>query len=140
MAPVAGFNAKVRVGGVYYTCTRWSVRDSITDEDITNTEGTLGGVIGTAIPGYETRVGGPAVAEVTVTNASYDEQENVFDPPRSVTPRNYIPVRIYPAGLSGKYWDFPSLLIQTVEHTGEARGLSPITFTGRTDGSYTEPA
>src|ERR687887_581879 len=100
MAPVAGFNAKVRVNATLFSCTRWSVRDTVTDLDITNTEGTTGSGAAAA-PGFETRVAGPGVAEVTISNASFDPSEDPFTSPLSVISGTYVAVLIYPNGLSG---------------------------------------
>jgi hypothetical protein len=138
MAPVAGFNAKITVNGTAYTCTRWSVRDTVADLDITNTEGATGSGAADA-PGFESRIAGPAVAEVSITDASFDPTEDHFGSPYLIEADAYAAVRIYLNGVGAEYWDFPSLLITQVEQAGEAKGLEPVTFTGRTDGGYSLP-
>jgi hypothetical protein len=140
MAPIAGFNAKVRIGTAIFSCTRWSVRDTVADLDTTNTEGVTGSGTGAA-PGFETRVAGPGVAEVTITNASFDPTENPFATPRNLAAGVYAAVTIFPdfGGSPSNFWSFPSLLITSAEQAGEAKGLTPITFTGRTDGFYSVP-
>jgi hypothetical protein len=136
MAPTAGFNARVTVNSTAYTCTRWSVRATVADLDITNTEGTTGSGVADA-PGFETRVAGPAVAEVTITDASWDPDEDHFGNPFDVAEGSYAAVRIFfDVNSPSDFWDFPSLLITSVEQQGEAKGLEPITFTGRSDGEY----
>ena len=139
MAPVAGFNGKVRVNNTLYSCVRWSVRDSVGDLDITNTEGVTGSTTGQAVAGFETRVAGCGVAEISITNASWDPNEDPFATPRSIIAENYARIQIYINGTSGPYYLFYSALITSVEQNGEAKGLEPVSFTARSDGNYLMP-
>lgn len=137
--PWVGFNKKVRINSVVYTARRVSVRESAGDLEMSNTEG-VGpqGVSGT--PQYETRTPGLIVAEVSVTNATFDTQENPFAAPRNVAAGAFLTnVFIYLNGLSGVNWGFTSLLILSVTDESDVPGLMPIGWTAKSNGSYSRP-
>jgi hypothetical protein len=77
---------------------------------------------------------------VSITDASWDPSEDHFGAPYDIASGGYVALTIYLDGTSSAAWSFPSLLITSVEQAGEAKGLEPITFTGRTDGSYSLPS
>jgi hypothetical protein len=139
MAPVAGFNSKVRLGGQVLTVRRWSVRERARDNDVTNTEGSPAGTLGTVEISAESHLGGSTVAEITCEGTSWDPTENWFDAPRNVAAGAYVDLQIYPDGLGGPSWNFPSVLITSVDNSGDATALVPVSFTGISDGGYTRP-
>lgn len=135
----AGFQAKIRINGQVYSGAEWSVEEEAGDGDCSNTEGIPGNPSGTTEIGTESRVACVSRARVRVKQASFNTAENWFATPRLLIVGAYVVVRIYPAGLSGVNWYFPSLLLLQCNYNGTAKMLQPLEFSGTSDGGYFLP-
>ena len=137
----AGYQAKIRINGQVFSGAEWSVEEEAGDGDCTNTEGIAGNAAttGGVEPGTESRVPCASRARVRIKQASFNTGENWFAAPRNVLVGSYADVQIFPAGLSGVNWDFPSLLILQSNYNGTAKLLQPLEFSGTSDGNYFTP-
>ena len=129
MGELAGFKHKVRVNGQAYKAQRITVRDSVGEYDITNGEGV----------GFSDRIDTTATVEITVTNASYDPDENSFGAPLLIKKRSVVILQIFPDGLDSDPWVVPSFLILEVSHDIDANQGQPVTFRGKNKGLYGDP-
>ncbi len=134
------FNVKVFINDVAYSAAEVNIDDSVTDIETSNTEGTSVDPAATENPAFETHMGGPQMARVTVKNASFSDTENPFAAPFNVTPRSYIAFQMQTNGALSPDWTFPSLFIQQVSHGGQIKGAQPVSFTGISNGEYTDPS
>lgn len=128
---------------VFYHVKRWSIHYKRARLDVSNTEGMAGNDVqpDTLSPGYACGVRGLYTAEVTIEEATFDLDLNLFEFPisiqdSSVMQGRYLALRIYPLRNQDYHW-FPSLLIEEVSHDGEMGGLQPVSFRGSHDGFYT---
>lgn len=125
-------NAKIRTGAGPTTleAAEWSVNDSITEIDDTSFED----------GGYGSRIGGVKDAEVSIKgfwNATANQHTSPLNIYAGATLST---TKLYLNDTTGKYWDFPSLLILTVNEVAAVRQGINYDFTAKNDGTYTPPA
>lgn len=135
-----GFVFRVMIDGVAYKAKNVRVVDRATGQDVTNSEGVAGSLIGISAVGFGAKVPAPKDATVTVTTATFDDDDNPFGPAYQINAQIYLTdVWVYPISGGPLLWAFPCLLVTEVTYEAEVRGLQPVTFTAESDGAYTAP-
>lgn len=134
---IQGEYSRVFIEGTAYHVKKWSIKFKRPRLDVSNTEGMAGNSLqpDTLSPGYAAGVRGLYAAEVTLEEATFDADLNMFLTPISMQADDYTSIKIYPVR-GGDYHYFPSLLIEEISHEGEVGGLQPVTFTGSSDGIF----
>ena len=125
MSFYAGFNVKCRVNGAVYTVKRVSLRETAPALDVTNSEGKTGGGGGTDAVGNQAVISGNVKTVITFTNPTWDDTENPFTAGRLVSIGTYDTILVYPYGLAGVHWEFPSALCIDVGIEGDVDGSDP---------------
>ena len=139
MSFYAGFNVKCRVNGAVYTVKRVSLRETSPDLDVSNSEGKTGGAAGRVVVGTRAVISGNDKTVITLTNPTWDDAENPFLAGRSVSIGHYASIQVYPVGLTGVHWNYPSALCIDVGIEGDVDGLIPPSCTFTSDGGFDEP-
>lgn len=124
---------------VFYHVKKWTIHYKRARLDVSNTEGNAGDSTqpDTLSPGYACGVRGLYMAEVTIEEATFDTDMNLFITPILIKNSTYLRLKIFP--LRGfDYHYFPSLQIEEVSHEGEVGGLQPVSFKGTHDGIYSD--
>jgi hypothetical protein len=135
MGEVAGSKLKVRINGQVFKASRVSVQDRVDLGNITASESLpdADGVV------RKQKLPQTGDGTLTITNATYDPEENAFVAPRNIRTGVAVAVRVYPDGLDGEPWDFPRVFFGQVGHDIDVNALQPLTLTGETDGVYYTP-
>lgn len=137
MAMLPGYNHKVRMAGTVWVSETVDIDDSAADLPTPNSEG-AGAPIPT--PGYETGVFGHKVVNITLSNCSFDPADNPFLAPRLLASGIFIALQIWPAGLGGNSWNFPSARVISVRHMMDSNRLQPLTIRLKSNGPYSWPS
>jgi hypothetical protein len=135
--PASGSDSRIDLEAVPYAVRRWRIVETSPAQVIDNTEGKPGDPGGTAAPGKGSRLPGNRTVRVELEEATFDADadENIFAGPIAVIAKNYLWVKIYPYGREFDY-HLIHFQVETIDHTGEAGGLQPITLSGTSDGDY----
>lgn len=138
MAPLAGFNARVKINDTLWAVARFEVRELTDGIDMSNSEGRLGNTagIGEVKRGTRSKSQGLTGATVMLQEASYDPANDPFAAPMDLDEDDYADVKIYPSGLLGAYHHFPALLITELSHSMDIQSTQPVTIQGETDGDF----
>lgn len=132
---VAGFNAKATVNSVAYAFATYRVRASVTDQDVSNSEGMGGsGQVGN-IPAAECRIPGLGHLETMVRRATFDILNNPFAAPIELMIGKYFDVAVLTSSV-GPAWAAPYLLVLDTDMDGDVKSLQPFSFSGKSDGDF----
>lgn len=109
--------------------------------DVSNSEGVPGNADAPAdadpAPGFGAALRGLRIANVTIEEATFDVDQNVFDStPVNLGEDDYVEIKIYPNGREGDFHYFPSVQVEKVTHEGEVGQLQPVSFNGGSDGYF----
>ncbi len=129
MSQWAGFNVKVRINEMVYEVNKASVRDSVNDGDVTNSEG----------DGFGDSLDCIRRGEISLDQATFDDANNPFGVPQALEPRSTPYIKIYPSGLGGPYWNFPVTLITELSHDFDVGNLQPISLKAKNKGYFSSP-
>jgi len=137
----SGWEARVKLGGLFYAVKTWRFETAVPDLDVSNTEGVAGnGLVAAPAIGYSGALPGLAKGTFTLASATFDDDNNPFAVPLLLRAGIYLAVQIFPARATGVSHLLPNCLIMRVTHEGDVTGLSPVTIEGTTDGAYSVAA
>lgn len=134
--PVAGYNLKAVINGVFYGTVDYNIRAYCGDLDVSDSEGddATGG-----FAQFELHIAAQKALQVTIRNATFDRANNPFDAPISLDAGVNLSIVIFLYGSTGPNWSLPVVLVTSVEQTGNVKQGQPISFSGITSGRYTPP-
>ena len=123
-------NAKVRTAGsTVLEAVEWSVADEIGEIDDTSFED----------GGYGSRIGGVRDATVSI-KGMWNATANQHTTPLNIYSGAILSTtKLYLNDTTGKYWDFPLLVILSVNEVAAVRDGIRYDFTAKNDGAYTPP-
>lgn len=144
MPVISGFLASMSIGGVAFNFAEVSIDESAEDLDTTSSEGRTGdpsAVADSLYPGgFQSAVAGPRIARVSVKQATYDTDHNPYLAPFTFLRGDYIAMEVFPDRQDeDTSWQFPSLLVTEMKYEQTAKGLQPVSFSGRSNGKYFPP-
>jgi hypothetical protein len=133
-----GEDARADIDDIPYSFKRFRLTKRQPRLEVGNSEGKAGNpAILDEDPGYDAAVRGLRRMDITVEEATFDEESTIFGVPHTVAQHTYISnLRIYPNGRDGDYHYFPSAFVEEVTHEGEVGGLQPVSFTASSDGKF----
>ena len=135
----AGYNVKVNANNVALAVKRVSVRGTVVDLDVTNTEGSPGNPLGSVGVGYAGRIPGIAEVEIRLELPTFDSANNPFQAPLSITLGSYLPLRVWKNTRTGVSYQTTGLVCE-VDDDADVKGLQVPSFTVRSDGLFQLPA
>ena len=136
----AGYNVQVDVNSVALAVKRVRVRGTVTDLDVTNTEGQPGNPLAAVAVGFAGRIPGIADCEIVFELPTFDSAANPFQAPRSLVLGAYPVIRVWKQrrGVGVSYQMVP--LVCEVDDDADVKGLQVPSFTVRSDGLFQLPA
>lgn len=142
---MAGFQAKGRVNSAIYAFASYVCSDDNPAQDVSNTEGIPGNPAGATVTpaigaAFTSYIQGLDTLSATVRNATFDVLSNPFAAPFAIQANAYIALVIFVNGAAGVSWTAPSFYVEKAEINQDVRTLQPVSFSGRSDGSYTVPS
>ena len=135
----AGQAVKVNCNNVALAVKRVSIRGTVMDLDVTNTEGVGGNPLAVVAAGFAGRIGGIAELEVRLELPTFDSQNNPFQAPLSITLGAYVILRVWKNLRTGVSYQTTGLVCE-VDDESEVRGLQVPSFTVRSDSLFQLPA
>jgi hypothetical protein len=133
---VAGFNGNVLVNGQFYIASKWTVRETVDEGDVTHF---LSGLSNSTRSVYEERIPTKRRIEVTVERATLDTADNPFQAPHTIEADRNVELIIQHDKAGTLQWQIPDFLILSVDPSADVGMLEPITFSGKSDGVYLRP-
>jgi hypothetical protein len=133
---LAGFNAAVQINGINYIASKYTIRETVDEGDVTHFNS---GLSNSGRSVQEERLPTKRRCEVTVERATLDSSDNPFQAPHTVEADRNIALTLdhdKPATLS---WVFPTFLVLSVDTSADVGMLEPVSFSGKTDGVYQRP-
>jgi hypothetical protein len=131
-----GADVKVTINGVAYAVQRVRVGDRSPALNVSNSEGMPGNPTYDVVGGFVTKTPDLREGTLELVSATFDEDNNPFASPLSLTSGNWYAVDVFPAGLSGPTAQFGNLLLEDVSHDFNIPGLQPVTLRFQSDGRY----
>lgn len=126
---ISAKNAKIRVSSTVLEAAEWSVADEAGEIDDSSFED----------GGYGSLTTGLNQATVNV-KAFWNPTSNQHTSPLNIYSGSVLTtVKFYCNDTTGKYWDFPRLVILSVNETAVVREGIRYEFTAKSDGTYTPP-
>lgn len=131
-----GADVKVQIDGVTYAVQRVRVGDRSPALNVSNSEGACGNPLIEATDGFATKTPDLREGTLQLVSATFDEDNNPFAAPLSLTSSNWYGVEIFPAGLGGPAHQLGNVLLEEVSHDFNIPGLQPVTLNFQTDGAF----
>lgn len=135
----AGYNVRVNANNVALACKRVTIRGTVADLRVTNTEGQAGNPLGAVAPGYTGRIPGIADLEIRLELPTFDSASNPFLAPLSLVLGAYVNLRVWKNLRTGVSWQAASSLVCEVDDDADVEGLQVPSFTVRSDSLFQLP-
>ncbi len=134
MAARAGFNFKVRLNSNIYYAKDCRVHLTGADLNVSNSEGIQGGSgLSYNTLGWMARICGLRDVEFTITQATFDDNNNPFSNPISLHVGQYVGVVVWLNGINLQGWAVDNALVLDVDNANDVNGLEVVTLTAKGD-------